>query len=950
MKKQTKLRKGSKVEVEAEGEWWEAEVIDINANFVHIHYVGGMDEENEWLDVESHRIRAPQAVSYQEEMEEVGGNFPVDMELEDVDVLPVDIEEHDSSQSLSGNSSSKTKPVKGPNKASKKNKQAGLRFTPSRKGSAPKLSWIDRLGEGWDRVPKDEKGRYVYISPDGQTFQSLTLAQQYAESSMQIPVNEAVVDPYIPKVRKKSGGSFGKAFLRDFEEKWYQKRYDDVRKCLLRRNIIAESDTVIDYMKKKTWDEADFKKAMFSQESKDDFAHISLLMSIRQNLIDAGHLRFPVIYFSPNLKLSANEVSKLKAIAQKRGAKLTSDLRAATHQIIDDTPDMKETEETFCRQLDRQKTKKEPIAYVHWWFYPDSYDEWVPQREVEGDMCATSVRKFWKVCVRWLKDTDKFNEWMNEDDYLPEDPEDEVAEMGEKSRWTEEEDAVLLSEFSKLGKKWEEIARKLPNRSVSALKLRIKTLAKKLESKSRRPSSEFSSPSKKKKVEQEVSPSKKKRAEQEEMTKSKKKLIQRVLSLQHECWEDQQDLEASYRAEPQLWDLPAFDPDAELELCGEGTTIHGEAAQSQVKEEKTNPLILPMQASWFDMGAIHEMERVGVPEYFEGKHPSKTPEAYKWHRDAIVTLWCEYLAGYFSHSISNDRGDEDGGEEVEARTRSRAGGKRRSSVTKGGKSKGKADKQDLQSRFSSDSPLRWPPKLHVREFLRRIPGHATDILRIFQFLESLGIINHTCQEEDSPGPLWTERDLQRLEEAYRKHGPKWALIGKELNDRPAADCAIFFSSIPLHETPFASSLRSERMRLKDGERSSLDGDLVAQRAHFLQNLLGPEATAAVIDNVLQEERQGGEKEQGERAEQGGHMEQREKKEQGGEHQQVWRMQTQACRAALLTSTRVRAMVLAHEETMRMKKLLLEAIELQMQRMQMKVTSLMSQQSIISQVM
>ena len=44
---------------------------------------------------------------------------------------------------------------------------------------------------------------------------------------------------------------------------------------------------------------------------------------------------------------------------------------------------------------------------MHWWFYPDSYDEWVPQREVEGDMCATSVRKFWKVCVRWLKDTDK---------------------------------------------------------------------------------------------------------------------------------------------------------------------------------------------------------------------------------------------------------------------------------------------------------------------------------------------------------------------------------------------------------------------------------------------------------------------------------------------------------------------------------------------------------------
>ena len=109
-------------------------------------------------------------------------------------------------------------------------------------------------------------------------------------------------------------------------------------------------------------------------------------------------------------------------------------------------------------------------------------------------------------------------------------------------------------------------------------------------------------------------------------------MAERVLSLQHECWEDQEDLEASYRAEPQLWDLPAFDPDAELELCGEGTTIHGEAAQSQVKEEKTNPLILPMQASWFDMGTIHEIERVGVPEYFEGKHPSKTPEVRRRRR------------------------------------------------------------------------------------------------------------------------------------------------------------------------------------------------------------------------------------------------------------------------------------------------------------------------------
>eukprot|EP00960_Hanusia_phi_P069518 767108-Hanusia_phi.AAC.12 len=516
--------------------------------------LAGVDEENEWLDVDSHRIRVPQEgssslplllldtrqIHIKRRYMIAGDRFPstwswrMSMSCLSISksMIPLSIfqemrphgyDTHVELSFLLTLVCSKT--AKTQNKPSKKSKQAGL--SQERKFhqgetiltlvylsvTFPQLSWIDRLGEGWERLPKDDKGcprHYMYVSPDGQTFQTLALAQQHAESSMTIPVNAA--DPFIPKVRKKSGGAYTKAYLRDFEEKWHQKKYHQQH---LIHPLIVPAGTkqqhssgyacchtssklrfafrppseggkeVIEYMKKKTWDEADFKKAMFSQEvvksrpcwslhdgvdaeqgrlcshwarheDQTECPSLTCLAAVSHSsfpqLIDAGHLRFPVIFFSPNLKLSAN-------VKQREACKRTLSLNAVTGNIQTQSRGAKERSEvdfgpanghssdhrrhprhegdgrnvlspgrrgreevsglTCLLQLDRQKTKKEAIAYVHWWFYPDSYDEWLPEKEVEGEMCATSLRKFWKVC---------FNEWMTEDDYLPDDPEDDVAE------------------------------------------------------------------------------------------------------------------------------------------------------------------------------------------------------------------------------------------------------------------------------------------------------------------------------------------------------------------------------------------------------------------------------------------------------------------------------------------------------------------------------------------
>lgn len=55
---------------------------------------------------------------------------------------------------------------------------------------------------------------------------------------------------------------------------------------------------------------------------------------------------------------------------------------------------------------------------MHWWYLPDSYDEWISSgtapESLEPDHGAFGP---WKVYVRWLKDSHKYNEWMNPIDY-----------------------------------------------------------------------------------------------------------------------------------------------------------------------------------------------------------------------------------------------------------------------------------------------------------------------------------------------------------------------------------------------------------------------------------------------------------------------------------------------------------------------------------------------------
>ncbi|KAK0715008.1 SWI/SNF complex protein-like protein [Lasiosphaeris hirsuta] len=75
-----------------------------------------------------------------------------------------------------------------------------------------------------------------------------------------------------------------------------------------------------------------------------------------------------------------------------------------------------------------------------------------------------------------------------------------------------------------------------------------------------------------------------------------------------------------------------------------------ESAENAAREHlisQTHSIVLPSYSTWFDMNAIHNIERKALPEFFNNRNRSKTPAVYKDYRDFMINAYrlnpVEYL-------------------------------------------------------------------------------------------------------------------------------------------------------------------------------------------------------------------------------------------------------------------------------------------------------------------
>eukprot|EP00741_Cyanophora_paradoxa_P025712 tig00000388_g24813.t1 len=183
-------------------------------------------------------------------------------------------------------------------------------------------------------------------------------------------------------------------------------------------------ETFMDWKLREQWRSFDWK----NPQKRDRY--LDIIKFVDKQLPKATRWVRPVVYFSPDIP--SRDVEDMKRILKEHGASYVTNVAGATHVVVRDKPN-DAPEADYCRAVEREPSRS--VVFVHWWYYPDSYDEWIPAEEVQGDDEAEENKEKWHVYARWVRDLEKFNEWMNEGDYEPdEDGEQDRADRPKKKR------------------------------------------------------------------------------------------------------------------------------------------------------------------------------------------------------------------------------------------------------------------------------------------------------------------------------------------------------------------------------------------------------------------------------------------------------------------------------------------------------------------------------------
>jgi SWI/SNF related-matrix-associated actin-dependent regulator of chromatin subfamily C len=161
--------------------------------------------------------------------------------------------------------------------------------------------------------------------------------------------------------------------------------------------------------------------------------NVGILRRMDQDLRKAGFLQPFSIYLDDTVHPDSQKEALTK-IARQFGATVVTDATLATHVVAhddetdhDDLIQAEQALETTGQPMDKlylrtvahdQETGTK--ALVHWWFWPASYDEWMPAADVSGAAPEDHHPPQpgpWVVSCRFLRDVARYNEWGVEADY-----------------------------------------------------------------------------------------------------------------------------------------------------------------------------------------------------------------------------------------------------------------------------------------------------------------------------------------------------------------------------------------------------------------------------------------------------------------------------------------------------------------------------------------------------
>ncbi|XP_013876839.1 SWI/SNF complex subunit SMARCC1 [Austrofundulus limnaeus] len=573
--------------------------------------------------------------------------------------------------------------------------------------------------------------------------------------------------------------------------------------------------------------------------------NVEMFLNVEKNLVQNNCLTRPLVYLSPEIE--QKQASKLKDIIKRHQGSITEDKSKATHIIYSSLT--QQEEEEWLRPVMR----KDKQVLVHWGFYPDSYDTWVSTSEVDGDVeDPLSTDRPWKVHAKWVQDTDAFNEWMNEEDY-------EV-----------DENKKPVSFRQRIFPKEEESSR-TPDR-----KERKSNSAGKKRRRSPSPPSTPAESRKKGGKRGSSGPHWKRRGHRGEEEDTEEDMTKDLddssagASMEDGCvsknTNSKKDSENTPVKGGNVADLDDMEDDSVLsggkddEEQGKGEVNRLDASEDNVTEQ-THHIIIPSYAAWFDYNSIHQIERRALPEFFNGKNKSKTPEIYLAYRNFMIDTYRlnpqEYLTS--TSCRRNLTGDvcaimrvhaflEQWGlvnYQVDAESRPLPMGPPPTPHF--------TVLADTPSGLMplNHRPPQIPPPQPMPNFADKSKDKPID-------LQNFGLRPDLYKKNAKPGKGasttrdWTEQETLLLLEALEMFKDDWNKVSEHVGSRTQDECILHFLRLPIEDPYLESTETSMGPLAYQPIPFSQSGNPVMSTVAFLASVVDPRVASAAAKAALEE--------------------------------------------------------------------------------------------------
>ncbi|XP_075223805.1 SWI/SNF- related protein mor isoform X3 [Lycorma delicatula] len=340
--------------------------------------------------------------------------------------------------------------------------------------------------------------------------------------------------------------------------------------------------------------------------------NVEMFMNVEKVLIQNKCLTMPVVFIRSDVDKAV--VTKVKDIIKRHQGSVCDTEEEGTHIIY---PVVDPLDEEYARPAFR----RDRMVMMHWYYFPDSYDSWVAtELPVDPPDSPAAHTPPWRVSASWVLESDQYNEWMNEEDY-------EVDENGKKKvhrlRLTVED---LMSQSDPDRSKKKQKRKRSPSPPIKLGKRKSPAVVnnpKKVKSEEEADdlTRDMDEPTPEPNV-QEVTVPKPGCSSSKKDSDTQPLRTGTMTDLDEEMERDRDDSQTGKMSDTTTQDVTCKDDGQEDNVT-----------------EQTHHIIIPSYSAWFDYNSIHTIEKRALPEFFNGKNKSKTPEIYLAYRNFMIDTY-----------------------------------------------------------------------------------------------------------------------------------------------------------------------------------------------------------------------------------------------------------------------------------------------------------------------